>query len=208
MLNRSNRIKVLAAERNLSVAELAKMSGVQPHNLRRYARQEAQPRLEIAQQIAEALGVSLDDVMGTKLGSSVAPPGAREGRRIPVYGAAQGGIGYDITDVSSPVDYLAAPEWVAGNDNSYAVLVSGESMEPRFFAGEVLFVHPGLPPTPGDDVVIQIAEGRETHAVVKRLVRRSNGKIICQQFNPAAEVVFEAAAVVAVHRVVGVRIGQ
>lgn len=207
MADRKNRIKVLAAERNLSVAELAKISGVQPHNLRRYARQEAQPRLEMAQKIAAALQVSLDDVMGTSLGKpQTAAPASTPAGRIPVFGAAQGGVGFDITDVSAPVDYIIAPDYLAGSSSAYAVLVTGDSMEPRFYAGETLFVHPGLPVRSGDDVVIQMKAQEETHAVVKRFVRRSNGDLICEQFNPAVEVRFKADNAIAVHKVVGTKI--
>jgi len=205
MVERRNKIRILAAERNLSVAELAKLSGVQPHNLRRYARQEAQPRIEIANKIAEALNVSLDEVMGTNLGSAPmsAPPPTH--RTIPVYGAAQGGVGHDITDVSAPIDHIAAPDWIAGNPNAYAVIVTGDSMEPRFFAGETLFIHPGLPPKPGDDVIVQLDNGSSSQAVVKRLTRRTAAKLICEQFNPPTDVQFDATEVKSVHRVVGAK---
>lgn len=205
MVERRNKIRILAAERNLSVAELAKLSGVQPHNLRRYARQEAQPKIEIANKIAEALNVSLDEVMGTKLGVGSISALPTKIRTIPVFGAVQGGLGQDITDVLAPIDYMPAPEWIAGNPNAYAVIVTGDSMEPRFFAGEILFVHPGLPPKPGDDVVVQLSNGSKSEAVVKRLIRRTASKLICEQFNPPINVEFDAAEVKSVHRIVGAK---
>ena len=206
---RRNRIKVLAAEKGLTIAELAVGIGVQPHTLRRYTRHEAQPRLELADKIADFFGCTREDVLGeTRAKVSPLPvlPPASQARNIPVYGAAQGGAGFDITDVTSPVDYIRAPEYLSGSSTAYAVLVVGDSMEPRFCAGETLFVHPGLPPRPGDDVVLQLRAGAETHSLVKRFVNKQNGGVIVKQLNPDREVRFDSDDVIAVHKIVGTKI--
>ena len=107
-----NNIKRLCAEHDMSVSELARRIGMQPHALRRYTRvredgnQEAQPSVELATKIADALGVSIDKVIGVDLGIS-ARQGNREVRKMPLYGAVQGGeVGFDITDVTEPIDTI------------------------------------------------------------------------------------------------------
>ncbi len=49
---RKNRIKILAAQADMSIPALAEKVDVQPHTIRRYTRQEAQPRIELAEKIA------------------------------------------------------------------------------------------------------------------------------------------------------------
>jgi phage repressor protein C with HTH and peptisase S24 domain len=208
--NRRNRIRFLAAERGLTIAELAVQIGMQPHTLRRYTRHEAEPKLEIAEKVAEVLGVSIDDVLGTEIGTvkmeEVVASNNKNGRRIPVYGAAQGGVGFDITQVDTPVDSIIAPEYLDSCPDPYGVYVVGESMEPRFFAGEILLVHPGKPVRTGDWVVVQFRAGPETHAIVKRFVRAANGHVVLQQLNPDKELRYDRADIVAIHKVVGTKL--
>lgn len=64
-MERKNRIKILAAERDLSVAALGRLVGMAEATLRTYTRQERQPPLKRAKKIADKLGVSVDDVIGT-----------------------------------------------------------------------------------------------------------------------------------------------
>lgn len=203
-MTRQNRIAVLAAEHAMSVSELARRADVQPHNLRRYTRQEAQPRLELAEKIAAALGVSVNEVLGTQIENG--PTQVAPGRKLPVYGSAQGGAGFDITDVSSPIDFMNCPTDLMNSPDAYAVMVSGESMEPRFRAGETLLVQPGVPVRPGDDIVIQLERDDRIEALVKRFERRKNGDVICSQFNPERELEFESETILNIHKVVGSRL--
>jgi len=206
--DRRNRIRVLAAERGMTIAELAARVGMQPHTLRRYTRHEAEPKLEIAEKIASILGVSIDEVLGTAIATIKVNDGisqSRTGRRIPVFGAAQGGVGFDISQVDTPVDSIIAPEYLDSCPDPYGVYVVGESMEPRFYAGEVLLVHPGKPIRAGDWVVVQFRAGPETHAIVKRFLRSSNGHVTLEQLNPAKELRFDRTEVIAVHKIVGTK---
>ena len=97
---RRNRIAILAAERGKTISELADIVEVKAHTLRRYARHDSQPRLEMAQQIADKLQVSLEDVLCTDIVEPVATPVvAASNNTMPIYGAAQGGPGHDITNI-------------------------------------------------------------------------------------------------------------
>lgn len=204
-MSRRNRIRMLAAERGITIAELAIAVGMQPPALRRYTRHEAEPKLEIAQAIAAYFDVPVDQVLGTEPDSwplqkiSV----SERAQRIPVFGAAQGGIGFDVTDVDAPVDWLPRPQYLDGANDPYGVYIVGDSMEPRFFAGEIVFVHPGKPVKRGDYVVVQLAAGSEKHAIVKQFRGFGDGHLLLEQLNPPKEVRFPRDAVLAVHRIVG-----
>lgn len=197
---RQNRIKILCAEHNIPVAQLAQRIGMQPAALRRYTRQEAQPKLELAQLIAETLSVSVDDVLGVKIGTESTQVPARQ---LPLYGAVQGGIGHEITDVTDPIDSIDTPSWLASVPDSYAVFVTGNSMEPRFRAREIIYVHPYRPYREGDYVVVQLQANGRVHAIVKQFVEMTDDEVILKQHNPAKELRHARSEVAAIHLVVG-----
>jgi phage repressor protein C with HTH and peptisase S24 domain len=195
-----NRLKILLAEREMSARDLAEKLGKQPHTIRRYIRQESQPRVSLANQIAEILECTMAEVVGYEEKNLDAPPGRKT---LPIYGAAQGGEGFDITDVSAPIDAMPVPELLQACPTAYAVYVSGESMAPRYLAGEKLFVHPGIPVAGGDFVVIQFSDQNTRHAVVKRFISTSDETVMVEQFNPQKKISYPRATVEHVHKIVG-----
>jgi SOS-response transcriptional repressor LexA len=134
--------------------------------------------------------------------------GAKVGGRsatIPLYGQAVGGINgeFVLNDGTKLADIIAPPS-LADITGAYAVTVSGESMEPRYFDGEVVFVHPKRRPVRGDFVIAQIANPNDGPplAYVKRLVKYNEGGLVLEQYNPPAELKFEHRAVMTVHVIV------
>src|SRR5690606_10026766 len=94
-------------------------------------------------------------------------------RSIPVYGRAIGGDdGYFLLN-GEKIGELLAPPSLAKVKGAYAVLVSGVSMEPRYYAGEAVYLNPNLPPRRGDFVVVQTMEGEDPvpRAFIKQFVR-------------------------------------
>ena len=130
---------------------------------------------------------------------------ARFGAVIPAYGQAVAGKdGEFILNGNRIVDILAPPS-LQGVPDAYAVYVVGDSMEPRYFAGEAVFVNPRLPVRRGDFVVAQIAadeEGEPPHAYIKRFVARDARHLRLEQFNPRKPLEFPVARVVSVHRII------
>jgi phage repressor protein C with HTH and peptisase S24 domain len=123
---------------------------------------------------------------------------------IPAYGQAVGGKdGEFILNGNRIVDILAPPS-LQGVPDAYAVYVVGDSMEPRYFAGEAVFVNPRLPVRRGDFVVAQIAaeEGEPPHAYVKRFVARDARNLKLEQFNPRKTLEFPVGRVISVHRII------
>ena len=175
-----------------------------------------------AARYARFFGVSLDwliDGRGMRLGggdgglagASAVPPRnaelggpARFGARIPAYGQAVGGRdGEFILNGNRIVDVLAPPS-LQGVPDAYAVYVVGDSMEPRYFAGEAVFVNPRLPVRRGDFVVAQIAveDGEPPHAYIKRFVARDARMLRLEQFNPRKALEFPVGRVISVHRII------
>jgi phage repressor protein C with HTH and peptisase S24 domain len=129
---------------------------------------------------------------------------ARFGARIPAYGQAVGGRdGEFILNGNRIVDILAPPS-LQGVPDAYVVYVVGDSMEPRYFAGEAVFVNPRLPVRRGDFVVAQIAveDGAPPHAYIKRFVARDARTLRLEQFNPNKTLEFPVGRVISVHRII------
>lgn len=127
-----------------------------------------------------------------------------QNKDLPIRGGAMGGDDTFFTTNGEPIGYVSRPPSLEGIKEAYAVYVTGDSMEPRYFAGEILQVHPYKPPKSGDFVVIQTCNGDdERHYFVKRYVRKTEKELICHQYNPDSEVRYKTAEIRAIHTVVG-----
>jgi phage repressor protein C with HTH and peptisase S24 domain len=124
--------------------------------------------------------------------------------RIPLYGQAVGGADGQFPLNGSLITEVAAPPSLAGVAGAYAVMVVGTSMEPRYFAGEAVFVNPRLPVRVGDFVVAQIGthEGEPPLAYVKRYVGQNDKSIRLEQLNPPKKLAYPADRLVSIHRIV------
>jgi transcriptional regulator with XRE-family HTH domain len=56
-------LKMFRSEKNISQEELAKKVGIHPNHLSRYERGQASPSIEVVQKIADALEVSIDQLV-------------------------------------------------------------------------------------------------------------------------------------------------
>ncbi len=135
-----------------------------------------------------------------RVGEALPDPSAK----IPVYGQAVGGIDGEFVMNGDRLEDVFAPPSLSSVAEAYAVYVAGESMEPRYFDGEIVFVNPVKRVRRGDFVVAQIQA--EEHgpklAYVKRFVRWNSQVLVLSQYNPEKELHFAAEQVVSVHLVV------
>jgi phage repressor protein C with HTH and peptisase S24 domain len=159
--------------------------------------------------IARALGVSaewLQDGTGPNPSGRVAPSRAALAEKLKVLGMAEcGADGWSLWN-GDVIDMVDRPSSLAGVTRAYAVYVVGASMEPRYYPGELLMIHPGKPVTPGAFVLVQKKprhDGDPPQAVIKRLTRRATSKVTLEQFNPARHFDIKTEDIVSIHRVVG-----
>src|SRR5262249_45470532 len=123
---------------------------------------------------------------------------------IPVYGHAMGGKDGEFILSGNEVSEVLAPPILSNIPDAYAVYVVGDSMQPRYFAGETVFVNPRLPISRGAFVVAQISGGQESvpRAYVKRFVSQDSRRLRLEQYNPKKVLEFSISTVVTVHRIV------
>lgn len=125
---------------------------------------------------------------------------------LPIVGAAEGGPDGLMEWNGDVIDRVARPPHLAGARDAYALFVRGTSMEPRYVAGELLYVHPGRPVTPECFVVIQFFrenDGPTPVAWVKQFVRQDSKCVTLRQFNPSKMLKVPSEQVRAIHRIVG-----
>lgn len=134
------------------------------------------------------------------------PPVSLMPKDVPVLGVAVGGDDSDFEFNGQIVDYVRRPPGLAGVQGAFGVYVMGTSMEPRYEEGELVYVHPGRPARPGDDVIIEMfngdEDGRSGNCYIKRLLKKAGGNYVCRQYNPARDdLVYPVDRVKKVHRI-------
>lgn len=223
-----NRIQEIRLRKGLTAEALAQL--LNAHRNQVYKLEKGETRLNVTwlERLAKALNVDPKDLLA---GPEAAPPSYEPGRRVktqqvqgaapfepvavkqptqnglPVYGVASCHNQYSRQafelqgEVIDRVKYPPALEKVHG---AYALYAMGESMEPRYFEGELVYVHPTRPPTPMSFVVVQLRpehDGGPVIAMIKRLVKRTHDKVTLEQFNPPERFEIQAESILAIHRI-------
>jgi SOS-response transcriptional repressor LexA len=200
------------AELGLSLSELSLKVGKNHAYFQQFIKRGVPNRLpeEVRGRVAEILG--LDELALRQLGPNLRfmydriqeVPARGAAAWIPVYGHAVGGKDGEFVLSGNQVSEVLAPPTLSHVRDAYAVYVVGDTMEPRYFAGETVFVNPRLPISRGSFVVAQISKGEEPEprAYVKRFLSQDGKRLRLEQYNPKKILEFPASTVVAIHRIV------
>jgi phage repressor protein C with HTH and peptisase S24 domain len=121
-------------------------------------------------------------------------------RDLPVMGAVRGGAAGFYFNEGEAKEYVERPISLAGARNAFALYADGDSMEPRYYAGEVLYVNPNRPITKGCFVAVELADGR---GLIKQFLRRSDDQMVLHQLNPAKDIRLQAKDIKNIYRIVG-----
>jgi phage repressor protein C with HTH and peptisase S24 domain len=73
-------------------------------------------------------------------------------------------------------------------------------MEPRYFAGEVLYVNPNRPITRLCFVAVEMQDGQ---GMIKQFLRRSDHQVVLHQFNPTKDLRLALRDVKRMYRITG-----
>lgn len=164
-------VKSLCKERKIPISKLEKDCGFSNGYIAQL-RKGTMPydRLVI---VARYLGISLGDI-GEGIG--ITDDGELAGK-IPVLGFVRAGELH--TEYENVLDYITAD--YKNTDEYFALMVKGDSMQPRLYEGDIVIVHRQDTAENGEVAVVQV-NGDE--AVVKKLMKFAHG-IGLQSFNPA-----------------------
>ena len=97
-------------------------------------------------------------------------------------------------------EFVERPANLRGVANAFALYADGESMQPRYFAGEMLFVNPNRPITPNCFVAIEMNDGR---GQVRQFLRRTHDGIFVRRLHPDTEQRLPASEVKRLYRITG-----
>lgn len=90
-------------------------------------------------------------------------PELKKARRVPITGSVRAGPdGYLVQD-NTPDGWVT---YWTGDPHAYALRIKGDSMHPRYRAGEYVVVTPSIEAQPGRDVVVKLHDG---NCVLKQL---------------------------------------
>ncbi|HEX4888967.1 MAG TPA: helix-turn-helix transcriptional regulator [Alphaproteobacteria bacterium] len=178
-------IDALAAARGFSPSGLAKRAGLDPTIFNRSKRlQEGKqrwPSTESLSRILQVTGASITDF--AQLIEPHTDAAARNSRPIPVIGFAQAGAQGFFDDGGFPVgggwDTVNFPG--LGDENAYALEISGDSMLPVYRDGDIVVVSPQADIRRGDRVVAKTLDGE---VMAKQLLRKTASRVELASFNP------------------------
>lgn len=89
-------------------------------------------------------------------------PVLKEHRLVPVVGEVKGGDDGFLEELQYPVGHgEGSVEYPTADRSAYALRVRGDSMHPRYRAGEFIVVTPSIEAQPSDDVVVALKDGRK-----------------------------------------------
>jgi hypothetical protein len=209
----NDRLMDLLEQRHIPVAELARLvAGAEAtenevesvlQRLYKYAKRSNEaskpvprPRGDMLPRIALALGVTPVFLeFGTPDAAGEAAIGAlrpEPRKRIELQGRGQGGDDGEIVLGGGPVGYADMPPSLEGVRGAFGVYIHGDSMVPRYFSGDIVFMNPVRPTNPGDFVLIEIQREDEdtSRGFVKRLVTKNQKEVVVEQYNPPKRIRF------------------
>jgi phage repressor protein C with HTH and peptisase S24 domain len=218
----ARRLKALRERSGLAMREVAEALGWTLTRYQHYEDRYKRPHLPLdlvrallplfeprgvgAAELLELAGLAAAEMPGGSRGRRIAagspslalPPPA--GRDLPVLGAVKGGAQGFYFNEGEAKEYLPRPPILAGVANAFALYVEGDSMEPRYFAGELLYVNPNRPVTKHCFVAVELADGQ---GLIKQFLRRSDDYLMLRQFNPAKDIRLAVRDVKRIYRITG-----
>lgn len=202
----NDRLKEARQKAGLTQAELAQSIAINQSTIAYWENGRSEPDTQKLQKLAEILNVTPEWLtFGKTPGtnpflSAGIDPALLPAKDLPIRGMVQAGQHQAFLLTDDPVSFTDRPPNLAGNKHAFAVWVSGKSMEPRYRAGEVLYVNPAKPVSEGCCVLIELDDNS---AFVKEFIRQSRDRVLVRQYNPQREIEIDCRRVRSLYRVVG-----
>lgn len=139
----ASNLKYLREKKGLSQNKLAEKVGVNQTTIARWETEEIKPSIDNVEQIANALNVSLPDLLITnlKFDNGILVDVDSDTIQIPVLGTIKAGIAIEAQQ--DILEYIDIPKsWTKGGKSFYGLKISGDSMYPKYNEKDiVIFEH-------------------------------------------------------------------
>lgn len=170
-----------------SRAELSRQTGISTGNIRDWFNpdKQAQPSADALVEISKALNCSVDYLLGltdvekrVTSKSSIIP--------IPIMNQkAAAGLGIQTNDYSEYIDeYRFFDKFQIPNEAEFGIIIEGDSMEPTYKNGQVIFVKKLNDCDHNDYGIFCITEYDVTKVVFKRKIILEDGSYCLRSINP------------------------
>ncbi len=181
-----NAIDSLAARNGLSASGLARRSGLDPTTFNKSKRHapDGRPRWPSTESIAKILRATNTSITQLFEPAQVSTSHPKEQIAVPLLGEAHAGFEFarsidDPIMTPRPARIVNFPE--TRYEPLFALSVVGDSMQPLYRDGDVLFVSSSAGTTPGDRVVVKL---KNDELFVKILKSRGDGVASFHAVNP------------------------
>jgi transcriptional regulator with XRE-family HTH domain len=182
----ADNVRKFRNRQGLSQKALADAIGVRQNTIAAIESGDTQ-RTKYLADLAHVLKVNISD-LEPAIGHSVtlAIPSADlvGARDLGLYGSVEAGEG-GIVLSNEPVDWIKRPAPLANVRGGYGVIVVGESMVPLLRPGDIVLVHPHLPPKPEDLCVFMSDAEGEFKATIKEFRGQTKDLWKVRRYQPA-----------------------
>lgn len=183
-----NRFRELRTEARLSQVALADKLNVHQTAVSQWELEKSFPDIDLLKKMSKIYGVSVDYLVGNvndpffvldnkKIIADINSYGDDElkklGIKIPVLGEVVAGV--PIEAIEDILDYEEITEEMANKGEHFALKVKGDSMEPVFYAGDIVIVRQ-QPTADSGDIVIALVNGDES--TIKKLKLTDDGLML------------------------------
>lgn len=166
-----DRFMELLRKSGVRVSDVANATGIRNGVFSDWKSGRATPKADKLKLIAEYFDVTVDYLMGND--------NSHRGVKIPVLGRVAAGV--PILAQEDILDYEEITPEMAKRGDYFGLIVKGNSMEPRFFEGDIAIVR-SQPDADSGDIVVAMVNGEE--ACMKRLIKYAHA-IGLQSLNQA-----------------------
>lgn len=214
----SRRLRDAMDARNLTNEEMASRIDSHPVTVSKLRTGRIKMDDEWRARLAAGLSMSEDVLFGDEplpapIGGEIFRPIKKRGRKpandnkdLPVYGLAAGSVQGHHVMTLEVIETVPCPPGLENVPGAYALRTNGESMIPRYFPRDILYVNPVQTVMSGDHVIVQVRhyENSGTETWVKRYDGQTDNEIIVSQYNPSGRMTFRKQYVQSLHRVLPV----
>jgi len=197
------RFRLARQLKNLTQVAVARTLGVTQSAVAQWESGRSFPSAALAQRIEKMLGVKHSPGEDEEAISHRVAFGRRP--RLPIIGSPAPGDEERILVDDRPHGEILAPPQLEGVKGAKALYVRGRAMEPRYYAGEVVYLNPARAPNPGDFIFITVKEPGFPASVgyVRQFLGSDLVTIRVSTLNPKREQLIPRQEVIAIATVVG-----
>lgn len=195
-------VKAARAHKQLTQEQLGEAVGRTKANIGHWEKGLHAPSFEMVQRIAEITGYAAPNSATAPEANADDAPKLRQARAIPVVGSVKAGDDGYLEELQYPVGHGEGfVMYWAQDPGAYALRVKGDSMHPRYRAGEFVVITPNIEAQSGRDVMVALTNGKK---LLKLLNWSRDGEVQLLSINNGyTPMTIDASDIDKIHRVAG-----